>query len=33
MKLGAGTFGGGRPIKNRTRGAPGQTVRLRAPAN
>ena len=33
IKSGAGPFGGGRPIANRTLGAPGQSVRLRAPAN
>ena len=33
IKSGAGPFGCGRPITNLTLGAPGQTVRLRAPAN
>ena len=33
MKSGAGAIGGGRPIENLTLGAPGHTVRLRAPAN
>ena len=33
IKSGAGSLGCGRPITNGTLGAPGQTVRLRAPAN